>query len=128
LHLNVRNYLLAQLADPKATLAVTPLVLHEFIHVVTDGHRFDPPVSMVDAMAIARLYLEHSNVECLAADRDAMAAALVLLERHELGRNRIADTLFAAILLRHGVTELITTNPADFAVFQTFTLIDPTAG
>jgi predicted nucleic acid-binding protein len=34
-----------------------------------------------------------------------------LLDRHGLGRKRIADTLLAATLLHHGISELITWDP-----------------
>lgn len=126
-HARVRRYLVAQLAQPDVTLIVTPLILHEFVHIITDARRFAPPVSMHEATAIARLYLEHSNIECLSTDRDAIALALTLLEKHQLGRKRIADTLFAATLLGNDVREIVTCNPSDFAVFNVFALADPTA-
>jgi hypothetical protein len=39
-------------------------VLHEFVHVITDGRRFDRPVAMTEALTLARGYLGRSNVEC----------------------------------------------------------------
>lgn len=126
-HAQVRLWLESQLADPDVSLIVTPLVVHEFVHVVTDPRRFDPPVPMTEAVAIARLYLTHDNVECLPADGGALALTLDLLERHGLGRKRIADTLFAAILIVNGVSELATSNPDDFAVFGALRLLDPAA-
>lgn len=125
-HAEVRSYVLTQLADDHVTLVVTPLVLHEFVHVVTDPRRFAPPLSMSEALAIARLYVGHTNVECLALDRSAIVRAFGLMEQHRLGRKRIADTLFASVLLENDVRELITCNPNDFAVFDAFDLIDPT--
>jgi predicted nucleic acid-binding protein len=59
---------------------------------------------------------------CVAPVRASSSARA---ERHRLGRKRIADTLFAATLLTHGVTELITCNPSDFRIFEGLTLIDP---
>lgn len=126
-HARVRRYLVGQLAEPNVTLVVTPLILHEFVHIITDARRFAPPVSMHEATAIARLYLEHSNIECLSTDREAIALALSLIDKHQLGRKRIADTLFAATLLENDVREIVTCNPSDFAVFNAFTLADPTA-
>ena len=125
-HARVRSFLLDQLADEDVTLVITPIILHEFVHIVTDAKRFDPPVSMADAMAVARMYLDHTNVECLSLDGQAVAGAFSLIERHQLGRKRIADTLFAACLLGHGVHELITCNPKDFRIFDNLTLTDPT--
>ncbi len=126
-HVVVRSFLVDQLARDEVTLVITPGILHEFVHVVTDGRRFDPPVSMTDALAVARVYLEHANVECISLDAQAVAGAFELIERHRLGRKRIADTLFAASLLGHRVYELITCNPADFRIFDGLTLVDPRA-
>lgn len=95
--------------------------------MITDQRRFDPPVRMAEALALARTYLDSGNVECIAADATVLGKALDLLERHELGRKRIADTLFAATLLHHGVQEVITCNPGDFRVFEGLTVIDPLA-
>jgi predicted nucleic acid-binding protein len=124
-HELVRSYLLDQLAQDDVTLVITPAILHEFVHVVTDARRFSPPVAMPDALAVARGYLDRTNVECLNVDERAIVSAFDLLERHQLGRKRIADTLFAASLLNQGVRELVTCNVADFQIFEELTLIDP---
>jgi predicted nucleic acid-binding protein len=124
-HEMVRSYLLHQLAQNDVTLVVTPGILHELVHVITDGRRFDPPVAMKDALAVARSYLDSANVECLSVDESALIHAFELLERYQLGRKRIADTLFAASLLNQGVRELITCNLDDFRIFEELTLIDP---
>lgn len=125
-HGQVRRFLLEQLQTPDVTLVITPSVLHEFIHVVTDMRRFEAPLTTAEAAAVARLYLGKSNVDCLAPDGKIVLEALGLLERYDLGRKRIADTLFAATLLHHGVQEVITCNPGDFDVFEGLTTIDPT--
>lgn len=69
----VRGYFEGQLVRRDVTLVLTPAVLHEFVHVVTDPRRFDPPVAMGEALALARLYLGKANVECRATDAEAMA-------------------------------------------------------
>jgi predicted nucleic acid-binding protein len=124
-HPQVRSFLLDQLSRDEVTLVITPAILHELVHIVTDGRRFDPPVSMADAIALAQMYLEHANVECISLDAQAVMGAFELIARHRLGRKRISDTLFAASLLSHGVRELVTCNPGDFQVFDELTLIDP---
>ena len=124
-HVEVRSFLVDQLAHDGVTLVITPAILHEFVHVVTDSRRFDPPVSMSEALAVARVYLEHANVECISLDAQTTVRAFELIERHRLGRKRIADTLFAAALLGRGVQELITCNPDDFRIFEGLTLVDP---
>jgi predicted nucleic acid-binding protein len=124
-HARVRGYVLEQLQRPDVQLVITPAVLHEFIHIVTDARRFDPPVSMMEAISVARLFLGRPNVLCLATDDASAQSALTLLERHRLGRKRLADTLFAATLLRHGVRDLITCNPGDFRLFEGLSVTDP---
>jgi predicted nucleic acid-binding protein len=126
-HAAVRSFLLDQLSRDDVTLVLTPTILHELVHIVTDSRRFDPPLAMSEALALARIYLDHTNVECIRLDATAAADAFDLIERHRLGRKRIADTLFAAALLRHGVQELITCNPDDFQIFDGLTLRDPRA-
>ncbi|MEP7011630.1 MAG: TA system VapC family ribonuclease toxin [Acidobacteriota bacterium] len=124
-HVAVRGFLRDQLARDEVTLVITPAVLHEFLHVVTDGRRFDPPVAMAEALTVARVYLEHPKVECVSIDAQGAAVAFELMERHQLGRKRIADTQFAASLLGHGVHELITCNTSDFKIFDGLALVDP---
>jgi predicted nucleic acid-binding protein len=113
----VRRFLHAQLHAPEITLAVTAQILHEFVHVVTDPRRFEPPVAMAEAVAIARLYLHRTNVDCVWTDAACVREAFDLLEQHALGRTRIADTLFVATLLHHDIHEVITCNPSDFRGF-----------
>jgi predicted nucleic acid-binding protein len=123
----VREFLARELARPDLTLCVTPSVLHEFIHVVTDPRRFEPPVGMGEALALARLYLGKSNVLCLSTDATAVAEAFDLVDRHRLGRKRLADTLLAATYLQNGVRQIVTCNGADFDVFPGVEIIDPRA-
>jgi predicted nucleic acid-binding protein len=121
----VRRFLRSQLQDTEVHLYLSPLVLHEFLHIVTDPRRFEPPVATSEAVALARSYLNRSNVECLAVDEQAMVVALRTIERENLGRKRIADTLFAATLVNNGVSSVATCNPADFAGFEDLRVIDP---
>jgi predicted nucleic acid-binding protein len=124
-HSQVWNFLLDQLNRPDVTLVVTPEIFHEFVHVVTDSKRFDPPVSMSEALSIVRLYLEKTNIECLGTTEAILGEALSLMERYKLGRKRVADTLFAATLLHDRINTIVTYNPKDFRVFEGLTVIDP---
>lgn len=124
-HGRVRAFLLKQLQERATTLVITPSILHEFVHVVTDAKRFDPPVAIAEAMAIAQLYLNRSNVECIASGEADLRMAFGLMSEHRLGRKRIADTLLAATLLGHGIEEIITCNPVDFKAFHPLRVIDP---
>lgn len=80
---------------------------------------------MVVALSLARGYLGRTNVDCLSLDARSLHLALVLLDDRRLGRRRIADTLPAPTLLRHGVNAIMTCNPGDFAPFDELAVIDP---
>jgi toxin-antitoxin system PIN domain toxin len=127
-HARVRAVLASQLLLRHLTLAVTPLVLAEFVHVVTDPRRFEPPLSMEEAIAVSRIFLGRSNVVCLEPTESTMQLAMDLLVRHRLGRKRVADTLLAATYLTHGVSEILTCNPRDFARFEGLSPIDACSG
>ena len=127
-HEAVRDLLFRHLSTQDVQLVLTPLVLHELVHVISDPRRFEPPVPMSEAVAVTRDYLGRSNVECLPLDEPALLLALDLLDRHRLGRKRIADTLVAAVLLHHGVHRFLTFNRADFDLFDGLRVLDPLAG
>lgn len=127
-HAGVRRFLLDELATPGRKLVLTPSVLHEFVHVVTDGRRFDVPVSMAEAIAVARMWTRRANVDCVGATEESLLLAFDLIERHSLGRKRVADTLLAATLLHHGVRQIVSCDPDDFAVFDNLEVIDPRRG
>jgi predicted nucleic acid-binding protein len=124
-HRMVRSRVLGLLRDPSTTVALTPLVFSELVHVITDPRRFEPPVEMAEALTVARGYLGRENVECLAIGEPEMRRALDLLERFHLGRRRLADTLLVATLLEAGITTLMTANQADFRIFNEIRLLDP---
>jgi predicted nucleic acid-binding protein len=74
---------------------------------------------------LARLYLGRANVECATTDAEDLTEAFALVERHGLGRKRLADGLLAATLLRHGVPQLVTCSRSDFEAFTALKLVDP---
>jgi toxin-antitoxin system PIN domain toxin len=124
-HQPLRQRMQALAADPDVVLVLTPLVLHEFLHIVTDPRRFEPPVPMSEAVELTRRYVNRSNVACIPVTEGALSLALDLLDRHGSGRKRIADTLLAATLLSDGVDELLTCNPDDFHAFEGLRVVDP---
>lgn len=80
---------------------------------------------MSEAVALARSYVGRTNVDCIDVTGEAVALALDLLDRHHLGRKRVADTLLAATCICHGVMTLVTCNLDDFSPFENLTLLDP---
>ena len=124
-HEVAREFLRAQMQTSDVSLVVTALVLQEFVHVITDARRFDPPASTTEAIAIAKGYLARTNVECLAIDDESCRVAFELHERHRLGRRRMADCLLAATLLNHGIHRLATFNTRDFSLFAPLRAFEP---
>jgi hypothetical protein len=55
----------------------------------------------------------------------SLAQTLEWMRRHKLGRKRILDTHLAAVLYTNGATRLLTSNPADFALFTVLQTVTP---
>lgn len=126
-HDRARGWVQRQLELPDVVLVTTPLLLNELVHVITDPRRFEPPVPVREALEISRNWIGRSNVECLSIDEEATAIAFDLIDRHGLGRSRLADTLLVGTMLVHDVTVLATRNTRDFSQFSEIKLIDPVA-
>ena len=124
-HRAVLSFFERRVLTGELTCAVTFPVLLEFVHITTDSRRFKPPLSLDESMAIAEQYWNASNWRRLLPSAGTGTRVLELLRRYQLGRNRLLDTYFAATLLEHGVTALITSDIKDFRVFSELQLINP---
>jgi len=109
-------------------IALCPIVVNEFLHVVTDSRRFERPLAFSEASRTATNWLESRETRFFPADENAARIQLEWLNRHRLGRKRIHDTLIAAIYHAVGVKTLLTTNAKDFGIFDCFDLIDFAGG
>jgi predicted nucleic acid-binding protein len=110
--------------------ALTPQVLAEFVHIVTDAKRFTAPLTMPQALERAQIWWDSSEVERVWPNESAVTWFLAAMAKHQLGRKRVLDTLLAGTFRSVNITSLLTLNPADFAVFGEFTcvpLVAPTA-
>lgn len=125
-HQQARRAIERHLLIGSGQLVLTTMILHEFLHVITDARRFQNPPPMEEALHVTRSYCGKSNVAIYSPDVLDFEEALNLMSQHRLGRNRIADTVLAATLKRHGVDTLWTKNKADFAVFDFLQSVDPT--
>lgn len=108
--------------DREAGLA--PQVLSEFIHVVTDGRRFERPLSMAQALARADFWWNATEVERMVPDERVVPQFLAWMREHGLGRKRLLDTLLAATYYGRGVTRIVSSNARDYRVFGVFELIE----
>jgi len=100
-----------------AKLVFPSLVINEFLHVATDPKRFDPPLTMLEALDWIEEFLSNPTVELTEPSRASTDQTLRWMRQFNLGRKRILDTHLAAVLHTAGVKRLLTSNPADFAIF-----------
>jgi predicted nucleic acid-binding protein len=106
-------------------LVVVPLVLSEFVHVVTDVRRFPHALSVESAIEQAKTWWHATDTHQLHTTQTAMALFFQWMLDHRLGRKRILDTMLAATFHTAGVRRIFTSNPVDFGVFGVFELLVP---
>ena len=126
-HQRAKAYLDSEILDKSERLALTPQVLAEFIHIVTDPRRFRQPLPMVQAHEKATFWWQAAEIDQLYPDAHSVALFLDWMQAHNLGRKRILDTFLAATYHAAGISEIITTNVRDYSVFDCFTIIKPDA-
>ncbi|GMU56429.1 MAG: hypothetical protein AMXMBFR33_55750 [Candidatus Xenobia bacterium] len=124
-HESARRALEAALVDATGRVVLTVGILHEVLHILTDGRRFGNPMSMADGIDFIRTYLGRTNIAVLPTQEVDLENALSLVEQFRLGRGRISDALLAATARRYGIRRLMTHNVRDFAVFPFLEVIDP---
>lgn len=100
--------------------ALTPQILAEFIHVVTDSRRFSSPLNLEQAVERAEIWWNAAEVVHVFPSAESTLLFLSWLEEHQLGRKRLLDTMLASTLQTGGVTSILTLNRDDFNVFGNF--------
>ena len=101
-------------------VAIAPQVLSEFVHVVTDARRFQQPFSMESALNKSERWWNVGEADQVLPSDVAIALFHTWMRLHQLGRNRVLDTLLAATYRAVDVTSLLTLNATDFQVFDEF--------
>jgi predicted nucleic acid-binding protein len=124
-HVAARRLFEREIRRGSGHLGLTPQVLHEFLHVVTDARRFSEPLSMERARTLAADLWDAMEVERIVPPASVVHRTLELMGRFGLGRKRILDTALAATLEAAGVRRLATWNGADFAIFPFLEVIAP---
>ncbi len=109
-----------KLLKAQDVFALTPQILAEFIHVVTDARRFSSPLNLGEAVERAEIWWDASEVVHVFPTAESTLLFLGWLEEHRLGRKRLLDTMLASTLQAAGVTSILTLNRDDFAVFGGF--------
>ncbi|MDZ4686920.1 MAG: PIN domain-containing protein [Planctomycetaceae bacterium] len=106
-------------------MGLTPLVVAEFVHVVTDARRFRAPCSMSQALDLAEEWWLSADVERIFPTQASVTLALQWMRQFQLGRKRVLDTQLAATLHLQGIRRILTANPSDYKVFGVFEFLSP---
>lgn len=104
---------------------IAPQVLSEFVHIVTDTRRLLRAFNMATAVQIAERWWSASEVVQVLPDNVATLQFLAWMTQFSFARKRVLDTMLAATYRQAGIQSLLTTNPADSAVFGVFQCITP---
>lgn len=107
------------------TFALPSHAVTEFLHIITDARRFDPPMTQVVALNWIEGFLTLSSVKIIESDAACLRLMLDWMRQFRLGRKRIIDTHLAATLYSQGVCRLMTSNPKDFEIFGVFEFVVP---
>ncbi|MBA2668504.1 MAG: PIN domain-containing protein [Trueperaceae bacterium] len=105
------------------SMALTPQVLTEFAHVVSDPRRFERPLVLGDALSLSARLWQARECRQVAAGADAVSIFLDWMTLHGLGRKRLLDTMLAATYRAAGVERLASTDWRDFELFDTFEVV-----
>jgi predicted nucleic acid-binding protein len=100
--------------------ALTPQILAEFIHVVTDPRRFSAPLGLEQAIQRAEIWWNAAEVVHVFPTAESTLLFLNWLTEHRLGRKRLLDTMLASTLLAGEVVSILTLNRGDFEIFGSF--------
>ena len=97
---------------------------NEFLQVITDSKRFENPLSVSEAISVIDYWCDIDRVTVLYPDDTSFKRTLAWMNRYQLGRNRVNDTQMASCYLTSGVSSIITANPKDFEIFESFEIND----
>lgn len=114
-----------RLLREKATFALAPQTLCEFLHIVTDPKRFERPLKMNEAIQISEVWWNLKEVSNITPTATTVPRFHRWVIEHRLGRKRLLDTLLAATFEAHHIENVITSDPKGFQGFKIFNIIDP---
>ena len=97
--------------------ALTPQVIGEFLHVVTDERRFETPLTMGHALELAEVWWSAEDTVLLYPSARAVSLFIEWMGSYRLGRKRILDTQLASLLHLNDVATILTTDWRAFATF-----------
>jgi predicted nucleic acid-binding protein len=101
-------------------VAISLSVAAEFFRVITDPKRLTPPLEMSEAIRWFESWIQKVEPVWLNPGDAAIATWFAWTIRFQLGRKRILDTQYAALLQANGIRRVLTNNKEDFEVFKVF--------
>ena len=107
------------------TVGLAPVVVLAFVRVGTSAAAFDDPLTLPEASAEVRRWLERTVTTVVGADSADLDRALTLVERAGAG-GVVTDALIAATAMRHRA--VVHTADTDFARFADVTWFNPITG
>lgn len=111
------------LLEADGILVLCPVVIDEFIHVVTDPRRFERALDMSEAIRLARTWSQSRETLILHPTDESLLLQLEWLQQYRLGRKRLHDTQIAAIYHLAGIGKIISSNWRDFSLFNHFEVL-----
>ncbi len=124
-HRDARQLIETEVRERGSSIALTPLVVQEFLHVVTDTKRFKEPLTMPEAVERIWEIWDSEEVMRVLPTPEVLPRTLELMLDRKLGRKRILDTALAVTLDCAGVHRLATFNPGDYKIFDFLEVVDP---
>lgn len=114
---------LAEVISAGEKFALTPFVMSEFAHVVTDAKRFSTPLTFEEALEAVDVWWNAPEVVHYFESDESLRLAWMWMRQFNLGRKRILDTQLAALFHVHGIDRILTANSRDYSVFGCFELL-----
>jgi len=124
-HAAAHRHLNTHVIGHDAYLMLAPQVLTEFVHIVTDKRRFQRPLTITSALARADFWWRAREVAHAFPTAQAVSLFRRWMHQHQLGRERLLDTMLAATYHMAGADQIVTTNARDFSVFGCFHVVTP---
>jgi predicted nucleic acid-binding protein len=106
-------------------VSLSPQVLSEYLHIVTDEKRFENPLPMPEAIDRAADWWSLFEAHRIFPDESTLGLFFEWIKRFRLGRKRILDTFLAATYVSHGIRRIISTDAEGFRVFGALEVLHP---
>jgi predicted nucleic acid-binding protein len=111
--------------ESKQDLWISRQVLREYLATLSRAQTYSTPRPLLELVEDVRYFQSRFLV---ADEGPAVTRRLLeLIEQTEVGGKRIHDANIVATMLVHGVTELLTNNPGDFARYSGVIQVNPLA-